>query len=195
MKSDRPAIPHTIINGLRDFYQAHGRAPSFSELATIAGYASKNAAFRLVGKLVDAGIIEKDESGRIRLRGNRLGLPLLGYVQAGFPSPAEEDLLDTISLDDFLIRKPQASFMLKVSGDSMIDAGIQPGDMVIIERGTAAKHGDIVLAQVDHEWTLKYYERRGQQVVLVPANRNYPEITAKQELKIEGVVRSVMRRY
>jgi len=188
-------IPPEVINSLRNFYHAHGRAPSFAELAKLAGYASKNAAFRLVNKLVDAGIVEKDASGRIRLRGNRLGLPLLGYVQAGFPTPAEEDLLDTISLDDFLIRKPQASFMLKVSGDSMIDAGIQPGDMVIIERGTAYKHGDIVLAQVDNDWTLKYYERRGNQVVLVPANKNYPEIFAKQELKIEGVVRSVMRRY
>lgn len=191
-------IAPSTIESLRDFFQKHGRAPSFAELARLAGYASKNAAFRLVTKLIDAGIVEKDASGRIRFAGNLrpvITRPLLGYVQAGFPSPAEEDLLDQISLDSFLVRKPQASFLLKVSGDSMIDAGIQPGDMVIIERGTAPKHGDIVLAQVDGDWTLKYYERRSGKVVLVPANSKYPIIIAQQELKIEGIVRSAMRRY
>lgn len=191
-------IAPSIIEDLRGFFQAHGRAPSFAELAKLAGYASKNAAFRLVSKLIDAGIVEKDASGRIRLAGELrpvLSRPLLGYVQAGFPSPAEDDLGDAVTLDEFLIRKPQASFLLKVSGDSMIEAGIQPGDMVIIERGTAPKHGDIVLAQVDGDWTLKYYERRGGKVVLVPANSKYPIIIAQQELKIEGIVRSVVRRY
>lgn len=191
-------IAPSIIDSLKDFFQTHGRAPSFAELARLAGYASKNAAFRLVDKLVDAGVVEKDATGRIRLAGNlrpAITRPLLGYVQAGFPSPAEEDLLDQVSLDEFLVRKPQASFLLKVSGDSMIEAGIQPGDMVVIERGTNPKHGDIVLAQVDGDWTLKYYERRGRQVVLVPANAKYPEILAKRELQIEGVVRSAIRRY
>jgi repressor LexA len=191
-------IPPSVIEDLRGFFQTHGRAPSFAELARLAGYASKNAAFRLVNKLMDAGVVEKDASGRIRLAGNLrpvIARPLLGYVQAGFPSPAEEELLDQVSLDDFLIRKPQASFLLKVSGDSMINAGIQPGDMVVVERGTTPKNGDIVLAQVDREWTLKYFERRGGRVLLVPANPRYPEIIAHEELKVEGVVRASMRRY
>lgn len=191
-------ISPTIIDTLQGFYQDHGRAPSMAELAKLAGYASKNAAFRLVEKLMGAGVVEKDATGRIRLAGKfRPGMarPLLGYVQAGFPSPAEEGLSDDITLDDYLIRKPQASFLLKVNGDSMINAGIQPGDMVVIERGTTPKHGDIVLAQVDRDWTLKYYERRKGKIVLVPANPRYPEIIASEELKIEGVVRSVMRRY
>lgn len=191
-------IAPSIVEDLKGFFQDHGRAPSFAELAKLAGYASKNAAFRLVNKLVDAGIVEKDASGRIRFAGDLrpvITRPLLGYVQAGFPSPAEEELLDQVSLDSFLIRKPQASFLLKVNGDSMIDAGIQPGDMVIIERGTPPQHGSIVLAQVDGEWTLKYYERRSGKVVLVPANSKYPIIIAQRELKIEGIVRSVMRRY
>lgn len=189
-------IPETLIDNLRGFRESHGRAPSYSELARLAGYASKNAAYRLVEKLIDAGIVEKDTTGRIRFCGGPLlGHNLLGYVQAGFPSPAEEDLLDTISLDAYLVRNPQASFLLKVTGDSMINAGIQPGDLVIIERGTTPKHGDIVLAQVDREWTLKYYERRNGQVVLVPANPKYPVIIAQEELSIHGVVRSVVRRY
>ncbi len=228
-------ISPAIIDNLQGFYQGHGRAPSMAELAKLAGYASKNAAFRLVNRLMKAGWVDKDQTGRIRLTallqtrwgvsGRRVGSPpdfsepklrfgeridrirlagnlrpvlsrpLLGYVQAGFPSPAEEELGDAVTLDDFLIRKPQASFLLKVNGDSMINAGIQPGDTVVIERGTAPKHGDIVLAMVDRDWTLKYFERRKGKIVLVPANPHYPEIIAREELKIEGIVRSVMRRY
>lgn len=215
-------IPPTIIGTLQGFYQTHGRAPSMAELAKLAGYASKNAAFRLVNKLIKMGLVDKDHTGRMRLTsllqnrwgvsggragsppdfsepklrfGERISRPLLGYVQAGFPSPAEDVLSDDVTLDDFLIRRPQASFLLKVNGDSMINAGIHPGDTVVIERGTPPKHGDIVLAQIDREWTLKYYERRKGRVVLVPANPRYPELIASEELRIEGVVRSMMRRY
>ncbi|PIP31029.1 hypothetical protein COX25_01375, partial [bacterium (Candidatus Howlettbacteria) CG23_combo_of_CG06-09_8_20_14_all_37_9] len=73
------------------------------------------------------------------------GIKILGTVEAGFPSPAEEELADTITLDDYLIRKKEATFILKVSGDSMIGAGIKPGDLVLIEKGRQARHGDIVI--------------------------------------------------
>jgi repressor LexA len=88
------------------------------------------------------------------------GIKLLGTVQAGFPSPAEEELIDTLSLDEFLIKNPQASYLVKVTGDSMIDAGIMPDDLVVVDRGRQPRHGDIVIAQVDGEWTMKYYEKR-----------------------------------
>lgn len=185
-----------ITEMLRDFYQENHRGPSYRELADMAGYASKQAAYRLAKKLIDAGILERDATGRLSPRGPRLGLPVLGFVQAGFPTPAEEELIDTISLDEFLIRKPESSFLLRVSGDSMIDAGIQPGDLVVIERISGEpRNGRIVLAEVDGDWTLKYYRRVGDRVKLIPANNKYPEIEACHELKIGGVVASVMRRY
>ena len=80
-------------------------------------------------------------------------------MAAGFPTPAEEELVDTITIDEFLINNKEATYMLKVSGDSMIDAGIQPGDMVLVERNRNAKEGDIVIAEVDNEWTMKYLEK------------------------------------
>ena len=123
------------------------------------------------------------------------GLRLLGSVQAGFPSPAEEELIDTLSLDHYLIDKPEASFLLKVSGDSMKDAGILPGDLVIVERGRRPKNGDILLAHIDGDWTIKYYRRAGDTIELVPANPSYPVIRPKGELNLGGVVRSVIRRY
>lgn len=184
-----------IIAKLQEFYQTYKRGPSYSELAKLAGFASKQAAFRLAQKLIDAGLLARDDTGRLVPNGPRLGTKLLGYVQAGFPSPAEEELIDTISLDEYLVRKPTASFLLKVSGDSMIDAGIHPGDLVIIERGTTPANGAIVLAEVDGEWTLKYYRKRGKTIELVPANPQYPVITPRRELKLGGVLKAVMRRY
>jgi len=184
-----------MLDVLRRFWRANHRMPSYSEMARLFSYRSKNAAFRLAKKLIEEGYVEKDETGRLMPKGERLGIPLLGYVQAGFPTPAEEELIDTLSLDEYLVDNPDASFMLKVSGDSMIDAGIHEGDVVIVEKGHRAKNGDIVLACVDNEWTLKYYQKRGKEIELVPANKNYPVIKPKQELTLGGVVKSMIRRY
>jgi len=183
------------LDALRRFYRCNRRLPTYSEMCRIFGYSSKNAAFRLAKKLINEGYVDRDEGGRLTPRGERFGIPLAGYVQAGFPSPAEEELVDTLSLDEYLIDKPEASFLLKVSGDSMIDAGILEGDLVIIERGCQPKNGDVVLACVDNEWTLKYLRRRGKQYELVPANSKYPVIHPEGELTLGGVVRAAIRRY
>lgn len=123
------------------------------------------------------------------------GVRELGSVEAGFPSPAEEELVDTLSLDELLIQNRDATFLLKVSGDSMSGAGILPDDMVIIDKGRTPKSGDIVIAQVDGEWTMKYLRKRGDTVTLVPANPAYQPIKPKNELKIAGVVTAVVRKY
>jgi repressor LexA len=183
------------ISILSKFFRDNKRLPSYSEMAALFGFSSKNAVFRLVKRLEAEGYLEKDSHGRLAPLSSRFGLPLLGYVQAGFPSPAEEELVDTLSLDEYLVRNPSASFLLKVTGDSMIDAGIHQDDLTIIERGQTPKNGDIVLAEVDGDWTLKYLEKRGNSVKLVAANKNYPPIVAKQELKIAGIVKGVVRRY
>jgi len=120
---------------------------------------------------------------------------LLGNVEAGFPSPAEEELVDTLSLDDLLIQNKEASFLLKVSGDSMTGAGIMPGDMVIVDKSLTPKSGDIVIAQVDGEWTMKYLRKRCESVLLIPANPKYQPIKPKNELKVAGVITAVVRKY
>lgn len=185
-------VSEEMIGRLRRFYTDRGRLPSYSEMAALFSYASKQAAYRLGEKLVAAGIVSRDPQGRLI---PRFGLPLAGHVQAGFPSPAEEELVDTMTLDQYLVRRPEASFLLKVTGDSMIEAGIQPGDIAIVERGGTPRSGDIVLAEIDREWTLKYYRKEGRKVSLVPANPNYPVLNPKEELVIAGVVAAVIRRY
>ncbi len=183
------------LEALRRFYRINRRLPTYSEICRIFGYNSKNAAFRLASKLVEEGYIEKDDSGRLIPIKGRFGLPLVGYVQAGFPTPAEEELIDTLSLDEYLIDNPDTSFLLKVSGDSMIEAGIFDGDMVIIDRSMRAKNGDIVLACVDDEWTLKYLRSASGVYELVPANPKYPVIKPHGELTVGGIVKAVIRRY
>lgn len=181
--------------GLLDFYRGNGRMPSYSEIMSLFSFRSKNAAFKLVNKFVESGIVKRDKMGRIVPTCILGQLKILGSVEAGFPSPAEEELIDTISLDEFLIKNPETTFMLKVSGDSMVDAGIMPNDLVLVERGRVVKSGDIVVASVDGEWTLKHYIKKGGQIMLKPANKKYESIIPQGELMIGGVVSAVIRRY
>jgi repressor LexA len=185
----------TRIRDIARFQQENGRMPSYSELGDLTGLRSKNAVFKLVGRLEKLRVLERDSTGRLIPGSIANPIKVLGTVEAGFPSPAEEELVDTLSLDDFLIQNREATFLLKVSGDSMSGAGILPGDMVIVNKGQTPKSGDIVIAQVDGEWTMKYLRKRGDSVTLVPANPKYQPIKPKNELKIAGVVTAVVRKY
>jgi repressor LexA len=183
------------IRNISDFYQSKRRMPSFSEMGELTGIRSKGSVSKFINKLIQNNILGKDEKGKLIPRSIAVAARVLGTVEAGFPSPAEEELADTMSLDDFLIQNPQATFLLKVSGDSMSGAGILPGDMVIVDKGQSPKSGDIVIAEVDGEWTMKYLRKRGSDVALIPANPKYKPIKPKKELRIAGVVTAVVRKY
>ncbi|HTP63890.1 MAG TPA: transcriptional repressor LexA [Geobacteraceae bacterium] len=177
------------------FHDEHGRMPSYAELARIAGLHSKSSAFHLAGKLVREGWLKRDPQGKLLPGPRTTGVKLLGSIAAGFPSPAEEELSDVITLDELLIKNREATFLLKVTGDSMRDEGIRHGDLVLVERTTDVRPGNIVVANIDGEWTIKYFRRRGKQVYLEPANRAYKTIVPQAELKIDLVVRAVIRQY
>jgi repressor LexA len=177
------------------FFRDHRRMPSFAEMVDLFGVRSKSVVNFWVNKLIAAGVLEKGDRGHLAFTKRAFAIPMVGSVQAGFPSPEEEVLSDTLSMDEYLIARPDASFLLQVSGDSMTGAGIMEGDLVIIEKGREPKRGDIVIAQVDGDWTLKYFEKRGGQVVLVAANPKYPDIRPKADLQVGGVVTAVIRKY
>ena len=183
------------VTKIRDFHHRHRRMPSFQELGDLVGVRSKNAVAKLVSKLIESGVIEKDTTGRLIPKNIEGELRVLGAVEAGFPSAAEEELFDTMSLDEWLIENKEASFVLRVTGDSMIDAGIQEGDMVLVERGRQPRTGDIVIAEVDGQWTMKYYRKRGRRVWLEPANKKYKNIEPNEELNVAAVVVGVVRKY
>jgi len=169
--------------------------PGYREIMELTGFRSKNAVFKLLEKMVASGLIEKDTHGRITPK--RLpGTPLLGLVEAGFPSPAEEELLDTIDFDEFLVPNKESTYILKVKGDSMIEAGIVPGDMVIVERRANYKPGQIVVAMVDGEYTMKHLRKtRTGDYFLEPANSKYQPIYPQENFRVEAVVTAVVRKY
>lgn len=187
---------HELIAG---FYHKQRRMPSYREMMRLLSYKSTGATHYGTQKIIESGFLAKDrKTGRL-IPGpafmDDAGVKVLGLVEAGFPSPAEEELRDTMSFDEYLTPNKEASYILKVKGDSMIDAGIHEGDMVIVERRQTFKPGQIVIACVDGEYTMKYLRKKNGAMYLEPANAQYKPIYPKRELKIEAVVTAVVRKY
>jgi repressor LexA len=184
---------------LESFYEENKRMPSYSEMAKLFRFKSKNAVFKVVEKLMTAGLVAKDHLGRLipseSFTENITSVPMLGFVTAGFPATVEEELADTVNLDDLLIKNKPLTYLLEVDGDSMIDAHIKPGDMVLVEKTNQAKDGDIIIAEVDGEFTMKYLRKAGNKVWLEPANKNYKPIYPEHSLNINAVVKAVIRKY
>jgi SOS-response transcriptional repressor LexA len=145
--------------------------------------------------LVSAGIIGKDASGRLLPGDLERGPRVLGLVEAGFPSPAEEELLDVMDFDEYLAPNRESTYILRVKGESMRDAGIKDGDMVIVERRQTYKPGQIVIANIDGEYTIKYLRKERDLYYLEPANTDYKPIYPNGTLSIEAVVTAVVRKY
>lgn len=186
----------TYKNKIISFYKNKKRMPSYAEIMDLLGFKSKNAVYKLINKLVADGVVSKDSQGRLTPNKLTGEVSLLGLVEAGIPTTAEEEVLDTMNLDDYLIRDTSKTFILQVKGDSMIEEGIKEGDLVVVERTANPKDGEIVIAEVDGGWTMKYLRKKpGKPVYLEPANKNYKPIHPEYELNIAAVVRGVIRRY
>ena len=185
----------TVEKNIAAFFRENRRMPTYSEMLHVLGVRSKSVVHFWVNKLLVKGLLEKDARGFLRPKRRSLALPMVGEVAAGFPSPAEEELRDVISFDEYLVARPGSSFLLTVSGDSMTGAGIMAGDLVIVEKGRDPRTGDIVIAEVDGEWTIKYFRKEGRNIILEAANPKYKTIKPKSELRIGGVVAAVIRKY
>ncbi len=183
------------VNRIRTFYRQNKIMPTYDEICLLFGFKSKNAAFKLVNKLVEDHFVEKMDKGRLKPGPNLLGLPMFNSVQAGMPTAEEEMLLDHVDINDFLVRKPDKTCMINVRGDSMIDAGIQEGDKVVVESEASVNVGDIVVAIVDGDYTVKYFDKsKDGKIVLQPGNPKYSPIVPENELKIFGKVVGVVRK-
>ena len=186
---------HNRLQKLKQFYTTNRRLPTYTEMLDLFDFASRNAVFKLIHKWIEEGILEK--------MGNRLApteqffeLPVLGFIQAGTPTiHGDYYSEESISLDQYLVPNPGFTFLLRVSGDSMINAGIHEGDLVILDNKRTAKPGDIVAALVDNEWTLKYFNRANGKTYLTAANPAYAPIHPKENLAIGGVVVKVIKEY
>ena len=183
------------IKKIRRFYINQKRLPTYSEMAIIFRYNSKNSAYKLGKRLIKEGILQKDKSGKLLPKRLFLPLSLYGSIRAGYPAPAEDQFVDTIFFDTYLVDDPDSSYLLRVTGDSMESAGLYEGDIVVVNKRKEAYAGDIIVALVDDAWTLKYLGKEKGKPVLIPANPKYNKIYPKGELIIGGVVVSAVRKY
>ena len=130
------------------------------------------------------------------LQSESIELPLyLSKVPAGFPSPADDYVEKHIDLNKFLVSKPAATHIIKVIGDSMINVGIFPNDLLIVDRSIEPIHNKIVIAIVDGEFTVKRLYKQGDVIKLLAENAAYPPIEIKGELEIWGVVQHVIHSF
>ena len=180
---------------LRTYWKRHQAFPSMAKLAEVVGLSSTSSVFALVGRLTEAGYLERVE-GRIAPSRRFFARPLLGRVRAGLPEPASQEQPDVLTIDDYLIDDPNRTALVTVRGDSMKDAGLLDGDLVVVETNAATRPGDIVVAVVDGEMTVKTLRlnRKGQ-YFLEPANPAYAPIVPQGSLEIVGVVIGSFRRH
>lgn len=183
------------LESLRTYWKHHRAFPSMQKLCDVVGLQSTASVFALVGRLVDAGYLSRLE-GRVAPTCKFFERPVLGRVRAGLPQQADQDEFQALNIDDYLVPEPNRTFMASVRGDSMRDAGLLDGDHVVVQRNCPTAAGDIVVASVDGELTVKYLRQDPQgRFYLQAANSAYPDIFPRGVLEVLGVVVGQFRQY
>jgi repressor LexA len=149
----------------------------------------------MVARLKLAGFLDSTPDKRLAPTKRFFERPLAeSAVQAGLPSPVDDAHGNALTIDDYLIERPSQTVLVRVKGDSMIDAGILEGDLVVVEKAAAARRGDIVIAIVDGQFTLKRLDLDKGSFVLKPENKAYPVIRPEGTLEIFGVMVGLVRK-
>jgi SOS regulatory protein LexA len=180
---------------LQDYYAQHRVLPSYARIGALVGLNSKASVAGLVLRLKAEGFVKSTPDRRLKPGKRFFERTVAESVQAGLPTAVPDTAPDTITIDEHLISHPSKTVLIKVKGDSMIDAGILPGDTVVVEKRGSANVGDIVVAILDNEFTLKRFEREKGRIVLRPENKAYPVIRPKGDVEIFGVVVGQFRKY
>ena len=197
-----------LLEYLAQFQAQYGYSPTLAELAKATGHSSKSTVHALIRSLVEKGYVQKVEGNtrvlkiiedkvRMSFRGVQpsIELPLMGFIAAGKPLEPHTDPNATFQISASMISGKQASFILQIKGNSLIDDGILDGDYVVIEKAQEVANGDIVVAIVDDNLaTLKKYYRENGRVVLKPANSEMEPIYPNS-LKVQGKVVGVIRKF
>jgi repressor LexA len=184
-----------ILAFLRKFIERHHRPPTRAEMADGFGFSSPNAAEEHLRMLERKGAIEMIPGAARGIRLKGAGLPVVGRVAAGNPILAQENIETHVRLDARFF-KPRADYLLRVKGMSMRDAGILDGDLLVVHKTPSAETGQIVVARLSDEVTVKRLQRRGNRVRLLPANPDFKPIDVDprtEDFAIEGVGVGVLR--
>lgn len=200
-----------ILSFIQQFQQESGYPPTLREIGKHFGISSTFGVKRHLDALVKKGYLNilGNASRGISINKDELfnpepinisekesnKIPIIGRVAAGSPILAEENIEGSVLIDQTFLKKSDNCFALKVKGDSMIDAGIFDGDLVIVSPQMAANNGDIIIARISDEVTVKIYEFKNQVVKLIPQNKDYNPIVVenKEEFSIVGKVTGVLR--
>ena len=195
LNAQKPALDPSYLEKLQDYYAEHKVIPSYSVLAGLWGISAKSWVSECVKRFEEAGYLDWTPDRQLK-PGSRFFERRLAdsAVQAGLPNPAIADGYDLITIDDYLVKIPSKTSLVRVKGDSMIDAGIFEGDLVVVEKRPAAKKGDIVVAIVDNQFTLKRLDLESGHFVLKPENKAYPVIRPEGALEIFGVMVGLVRK-
>jgi len=184
-----------ILEAIRSHIAAHRRPPSQPELAKSLGLASTNGVFKHLAALAKKGAIELSPGTARGIALKDEGLPLIGRVAAGSPMLAIENHLGRYPIDPSLFN-PRADYLLQVRGLSMKDEGILDGDWLVVHRTTEARSGQLVVARIGEEVTVKRLKLRGHKAELIPANPDFETMHLdlhRDSLAIEGVAVGVIR--
>jgi len=181
---------------LQDYYADWKSIPSYAKLCEVFGIASKSWVKAVLTRLNTAGFIERTPDGAWIPSRQFFARPLAeSSVQAGMPASVTETQGDHFIIDEMLIDTPSNTTLIPVRGDSMIEAGIHDGDVAVVEKRNIANVGDIVVAIVDNEFTLKTLDKERGKYILRPANQAYPVIRPQGTLEIFGVLTGLIRKY
>lgn len=180
---------------LQDYYAKHRVLPSYASIGALIGLNSKASVADMVLRLKAEGFLESSPDRRLKPGKRFFERAIAEGVRAGLPNPAAETAPETLTIDEYLVSHPSRTILITVKGDSMVDAGIHAGDVVVVEKRVAANVGDIVVAILDNEFTLKRLDREKGRLVLKPENKAYPVIRPKGETEIFGVVVGLFRKY
>lgn len=187
---------HEHLATLQRYYAHHRVLPSYARLMEILGYASKSAVKKVLERLETAGMLERTPDGDWAPTERFFERVVANEpVPAGMPVTTLDDGVEQMTIDRFLIQDPGETVLIRVKGDSMINAGIHNGDLAVVERRKNANVGEQVVAVVDDQFTLKTLGRDQEGYHLIPANPEYPVIRPNGKLEIFGVVVGLVRRY
>jgi len=185
----------SYLTALQDYYARHRALPSYASIGGLLGLRSKSSVAALVARLKLAGFLESTPDRRLAPTRRFFGRPLAETpVHAGLPNPVEDTPTDALTIDDYLIERPSQTVLVRVKGDSMQEAGILDGDLAVVEKRNTARRGEIVIAIVDNQFTLKRLDTERGRFILRPENKAYPVIRPEGSLEIFGVMVGLVRK-
>jgi repressor LexA len=200
-RSPHPMSPNEAraFRAIRNQIMHRGRSPSVRELASVLGYRSPRSAAILIDRLVELGYAARGPDGRLRLlqlprddesHARTVEVPLVGAAPCGAPLLAEENLEAVVPVSVRLARPPHRYFLLRARGDSMTERGIEDGSLVLVRQQSTAENGEVVVALIDDEATIKELRRSGDVVALTPRTKNpvHKPIILDRDFLVQGVV-------